>query len=328
MKKLFIALLLVVNSEPHSLFAADLPQGYVIGWGHNALYGCNGVPSPRDSAGVVTIFGQVLTNAVAISGGSGVSAARLSDGTVFCWGLDIGDAIDASPGTEATNGLIKSDGNVLSSVVEVSGGELAVKSDGTVVGWRFYRDTNLIAGLTNIAEINGNLALRRDGTIVAFGKGIHGEKYGVPAGLSNVIGVASSSAFMALKNDGTVVEWYGGSPDAFLPVPGGLSNIVAIAAGGSYCMALNKNGIVTEWGNGSSQASEILSNITSIAASGNYNLALKNDGTVVGWGHGRFYPRTVPVGLSNVVAIAAGETFCLAITANRAVAERFMSNSK
>ena len=238
--------------------AENAPAGYVIGWGHNALYGCNGVPSPRDSAGVVTIFGQVLTNALEISGGSNIGEARLSDGTVFCWGLDIGDAIDASPGTEATNGLVKIDGNVLSNVVEVSRGELALRTDGTVVGWRFYRDTNLIAGLTNIAAINGNLALRRDGTVVAFGKGIHGEKYGVPAGLSNVVGVASSTAFLALKSDGTVVAWYDGSPDAFLPVPAGLSNIVAIAAGGSDCMALDKNGIVTEWGNGSSQGSESL----------------------------------------------------------------------
>jgi hypothetical protein len=37
------------------------------------------------------------------------------------------------------------------------------------------------------------------------------------------------------------------------------------------------------------------------------------------------YPATVPAGLSNVVAIAAGESFCLAITTNRSVAERFQA---
>jgi hypothetical protein len=326
MKILSLALLLLVFSLQVS--PAGSPAGIIIGWGDNALYGCNGVPSPRDSAGVVTIFGQVLTNAIAISGGSGDGGALLSDGTVFCWGLDVGDAVGASPGPEATNGLVKLDGNVLSNVVEVSHGDLALKSDGTVVGWRFYRDKNLLAGLTNITAVNGNLAIRGDGTVAAFGKGIHGDKYGVPAGLSNVVGVASSSAFLALKNDGTVVEWYGGSPDTYLPVPGGLSNIVAIAAGGSFCIALNKNGIVTEWGNGSSQGAEIMSNITSIASFGNYSLALKNDSTVVGWGHGRYYPRTVPAGLSNVVAIAVGETFCLAITTNTDVAERFMPKNK
>jgi hypothetical protein len=36
------------------------------------------------------------------------------------------------------------------------------------------------------------------------------------------------------------------------------------------------------------------------------------------------YPVTVPEGLSDVVAIAAGaEDFCLAITTNRVVADRF-----
>jgi hypothetical protein len=35
------------------------------------------------------------------------------------------------------------------------------------------------------------------------------------------------------------------------------------------------------------------------------------------------YPVNIPAGLSNVVAIAAGETYRLAITTNAAVAERF-----
>ena len=53
------------------------------------------------------------------------------------------------------------------------------------------------------------------------------------------------------------------------------------------------------------------------------SLALKKDGTVVGWGRICGEPVIVPAGLSNVVAIAAGQTYCLAITTNSAVAERF-----
>ena len=52
-----------------------------------------------------------------------------------------------------------------------------------------------------------------------------------------------------------------------------------------------------------------------ISASTYYNLALKSDGKVIAWGDKRFY-REVPLGLSNVVAISAGEGFCLAITTN------------
>src|SRR5208282_5721653 len=71
---------------------------------------------------------------------------------------------------------------------------------------------------------------------------------------------------------------------------------------------------------------QTLSNVVSIAAGDAYSLALKEDGTVVAWGHmvHGLHPATVPAGLSNVVAIAAGSfDFCLAITTNRDVAERF-----
>ena len=45
-------------------------------------------------------------------------------------------------------------------------------------------------------------------------------------------------------------------------------------------------------------------------------LALKKDGTVVAWGVMDGKPAVVPEGLSNVVAIAAGHNFCLAIATN------------
>jgi alpha-tubulin suppressor-like RCC1 family protein len=70
---------------------------------------------------------------------------------------------------------------------------------------------------------------------------------------------------------------------------------------------------------------QILTNIISIAAGRGFSMALKKGGTVVAWGRvARRYPVHVPEGLSNVVAIAAGaEDFCLAITTNKAVADRF-----
>jgi alpha-tubulin suppressor-like RCC1 family protein len=60
-----------------------------------------------------------------------------------------------------------------------------------------------------------------------------------------------------------------------------------------------------------------------IAASRNFSMVLKKNGTVAAWGDNLWRQRDVPVGLSNVVAIAAGGTFCLAITTNRAVADKF-----
>ena len=70
---------------------------------------------------------------------------------------------------------------------------------------------------------------------------------------------------------------------------------------------------------------QVLGNIAAIAAGHGYSMALKQDGTIVTWGRmvNDLYPATVPDGLSNVVAIAAGDNFCLAITTNSAVAEKF-----
>ncbi|MFN5927759.1 MAG: RCC1 domain-containing protein, partial [Roseiflexaceae bacterium] len=91
---------------------------------------------------------------------------------------------------------------------------------------------------------------------------------------------------LALKANGTVVAW-GLNSSGQSNVPSGLSNVVAIAAGGSHSLALKSDGTVVAWGyNGSGQSSvpSGLSNVVAIAAGGSHSLALKSDGTVVGWG--------------------------------------------
>ncbi len=50
--------------------------------------------------------------------------------------------------------------------------------------------------------------------------------------------------------------------------------------------------------------------VIAIAAGENFSLALNNDGTVVAWGSG---PTTIPQGLSGVTTIAAGSNHCLAL---------------
>ena len=138
---------------------------------------------------------------------------------------------------------------------------------------------------------------------------------------------------LGLKKDGTVVAWGGETIYGDATPPKGLSNVVAVAAGYNHSLALRKDGTVCGWGfNGGGQATgvptisdthitngtvtlegEVLSNVVAIAASTEYSLALKRDGTVVGWG--RVCPK-IPSGLTNVIAISAGESFCLAITTN------------
>ncbi len=64
----------------------------------------------------------------------------------------------------------------------------------------------------------------------------------VPAGLTNVVAIAGGSYHsLALKYDGTVVAW-GDDSAGQTNVPPGLNNVVAIAAGGFHSLALKNDG--------------------------------------------------------------------------------------
>ena len=97
------------------------------------------------------------------------------------------------------------------------------------------------AGLTNVVAIAAgafhSLALRYDGTVMAWGDNSAGQT-NVPPGLNNVVAVAAGGFnSLALKSDGSVVAWgYDSSGQA--SVPAGLTNVVAIAAGYLHSLAL------------------------------------------------------------------------------------------
>jgi hypothetical protein len=63
----------------------------------------------------------------------------------------------------------------------------------------------------------------------------------VPTGLSNVVALSGEDHSLALKSDGTVVAW-GRNKDGQADVPAGLSNVVAISAGGYHSLALRSKG--------------------------------------------------------------------------------------
>ena len=66
--------------------------------------------------------------------------------------------------------------------------------------------------------------------------------------LSNVVSVAANDGYsMALKNDGTVVAW-GKMVNNFYPatVPDELSGVVAIAVGENFCLAITTNAAVAK----------------------------------------------------------------------------------
>jgi len=204
---------------------------------------------------------------------------------------------------------------VLSNAVAVGLGMfhgLALRSDGTVAGWRgdlfgeatggeaseraVPAGTVRIRGhvLSNVVAIAAgrqfSLALKTDGTLATWGQNY------VPKELTNAVAIAAGGYMSAaVKPDGTVVEWFS---DPSLHQYGelfpaaGVSNAIAVALGQAYIgvrrVALLRDGTVTNWGRESIYRDATppagLSNVVAVAASGGHTLALKSDGTVIGWG--------------------------------------------
>ena len=182
---------------------------------------------------------------------------------------------------------------------------------------------DITGGVTDIAAAPGHaLALKTDGTVVAWGSpNTYGEAT-VPAGLRNVTAVAAGYNYsLALDRAGTVTAW-GDNSEGQLDVPVGLRNVMAIAAGGGRSVALRTDGTVVQWGrttDGFPMPTGLV-NIIAIAAGDSHALALRSDGTVVAWGNNPHAPPgdssgplDVPPGLTDIVAIAGGSNHSLAL---------------
>jgi alpha-tubulin suppressor-like RCC1 family protein len=204
---------------------------------------------------------------------------------------------------------------------------LALKNDGTVVGWgqNDYGQATSPAGLSGVIAVaagrHHSLALKNDGTVVGWGYNYFSQTT-IPAGLSGVIAVAAGHFHsLALKNDGTVVAW-GDNNYGQAKIPAGLSGVIAVAAGGLYSLALKNDGKVVGWGrndDGQTTIPRWISGVA-IAAGPFHSLALKNDGTVDGWGDNTYGQATSPAGLSGVIAVAAGHSHSLALKNDGTVA--------
>ncbi len=244
--------------------------------------------------------------------------------------------------------------------VAVSAGynhSLALKIDGTVVGWGADpsgKANGALAGSNVVAIESGvhhSLALKADGTVVGWGSNASGQR-DPPAGLGNVVAIAAGyNHSLALKADGTVIAW--GSDDHYQQPPPGSESAtasVAIAAGQFYSMVLKADGTVVGRGQGFPDfpnAWNANHDFVAIAAGyeavdsdvGNHALALRADGTVLGWGDNSWGQATgvrygerglVLMGgqyLRGVVAIAAGALHSLALQADGTVVGWGLNNS-
>jgi alpha-tubulin suppressor-like RCC1 family protein len=195
-------------------------------------------------------------------------------------------------------------------IVASSAMHVIVSGPTQVVAWgqNDQGQTSVPAGLVNVVAVSrtwsGSLALRADGTVVAWGAAPK-----PPDGLTEVVALAGGwSHALALKADGKVVAW-----GSVTSVPSGTEDIVSIAAGGnSQCLALRRDGRVLSWGAMPALPSEIV-DVVGIAAGDRQVAVVKTDGTVLAWGSTA--QTSIPAAATGVVQIACSADNIMALTA-------------
>ena len=261
--------------------------------------------------GLRTVNAQTVIQAV--DGGYLHSLALENNGRVWAWGLNFRGEVGDNTTTKRlipvqVHGV--DNVGVLTGVTALAAGgdhSLALKSDGTVLGWGDNGSGQLGDGTTTnrltpiqIQSLTGIIAI-----------------------------AAGTSHSLALKSDGTVFAWGdnesgqlgdGATTRRLTPIQvQSLTGIIAIAAGTSYSLALKSDGTVFAWGLNSSNGGGagqlgdgttttrltpvqvhgvdnvgFLTGVTAISAGGGFStigqahsLALKSDGTVFAWGWNR-----------------------------------------
>ena len=261
---------------------------------------------------------------VQIVAGDYHTCARLSDGTVRCWGSNaIGQLGDGTTTQRLTPTAVPG----LSDVVGLSAGHqhtCAVLSDGTARCWGSNSDGQLGDGVliqgtgidfpgpsrrspTAVVGLSGSVdiacgalhtcARLNDGTLYCWGRDVAGSTWTVRptlmVGLAGVAGLApgSQSTFVRLS-DGTVRLLGGNNPF------GGLSGVVGIDAKWRQTCAVLNDGTVRCWGDNdvgqlgdgttmwrSGPVAVLgLSSVTQIATGSAHVCARRSDATVHCWG--------------------------------------------
>ena len=193
-----------------------------------------------------------------------------------------------------------------------------------------------IAAQNGITAIAGggahSVALRNDGSVVAWGYNAYGQANVPLAARSDVVAIeAGDWHTLALNTNGSVVAWGDPSYGATTVPLAALSGVRAIAAGGVHSVVLKVNGSVMAWGwNGDGQTDVPVtarSGVVAIAAGGRNTVALKTNGTVVVWGNNSYGQTNVPEAAgSNVVAIAAGGWHIVALKSDGSVVAWGLNN--
>jgi alpha-tubulin suppressor-like RCC1 family protein len=149
-----------------------------------------------------------------------------------------------------------------------------------VVGWgdNSLGQISIPQGLNGVKAIaagrNHSLALRTNGTVVGWGFNTYGQAS--PPALNNAMAIAAGYLHSAaLLSNGTVVVW-GDNSFGQTNLPGGLNNAIGIAAGDFHTLALRADGTLIGWGDDSYGQIDVpgLTNAWTLASGNYHGLAL------------------------------------------------------
>ena len=170
-------------------------------------------------------------------------------------------------------------------------------------------------GLKNVVDVatgfNHAIALTRNGSITVWGEEFFTTNV-LPSGLSNVVAVgAGMDACLGVNSDGTITWWNRGGIG---PRWKGADQVAMVSISQDFFqangLALKRDGTVLQWRR-QTMASPLagISNIVAVSAGPAHSLALTREATVVCWGSNAYGETSIPPGLTNVAAIAAGGSF-------------------
>lgn len=210
----------------------------------------------------------------------------------------------------------------------------------SVVGWGGQKvfDISRLKGLVAISASDfHSLALKSDGSIVGWGRDHYGQA-SPPLG-NDFIAIAAGGGELplrdcghsiALKSNGSIVAWGidDGSSGDFGQVSDtpDSNDFVAISAGYNYNIALKSDGFIVGWGiddGGWADCGQVSdtpdgNDFTAIAAGIWHNLALRSDGSIVGWGDDDYGQASPPLG-NDFIAIAVGASHSLALKSDGSI---------
>lgn len=295
----------ITSSPPAKVVVAPPAPGTVVAWG-----------SP--GRGQTRVPPDALSDVVSFAAGRNFSIAQRADGRLVYWGSQEEDLTSRYAEIHGVTSL--GSGPEASGLMLVGTTGLVLNDTTTYISppsiW-----TNAIAAAVGDAFA---MVLQRDGGVTGLGDWKLMTNV-PSAARSGVIAIAAGYHHaLALKDDGSVVAWGINEQGQTNVPPSALGQVVAIAAGVYHSLALRSDGSVVAWGDNHLGQSAVppgaKTNVVAIAAGSFHSVALKSDGTVIAWGSGYEGQLNVPETIQgSVTAVAAGEGHTLALVGTAAL---------